>query len=317
MLPDTLREAARRFGDSVAYVAAADWPLTYADLDRVTDEVAAGLAARGVGEGDVVGLVLPPGVEYLVCYLALAKLGAITAGVNDRLAAPERAAVLELAGPELVIAAPGSRRRTARRRSKSRHGRRRSRTCSPTCAYVRRRRPPLADDPDRDGRDHLHVGHHRHTEGRALRQPPAALHHRHRRRRRTGACGGRSLIGTSCATLGFMTKLPGNLRRGGDHVHDGALVGARGARAHRARAHDVERRRADPGRARCSATPTSTPSTSRACSRSSFGGGPAHARASPRRRAPDSARPSRRATRAPRPASGSAPRSTPTRRTRS
>ena len=60
MLPDTLREAAQRFGDSVAYVAPRDWPLTYSDLDRVSDEVAAGLAARGVGEGDVVGLVLPP-----------------------------------------------------------------------------------------------------------------------------------------------------------------------------------------------------------------------------------------------------------------
>ena len=66
-----------------------DWPLTYTDLDRVTDEVAAGLAARGVGEGDVVALVLPPGrrVPRRATSRA-AKLGAITAGVNDR---PRRA----------------------------------------------------------------------------------------------------------------------------------------------------------------------------------------------------------------------------------
>ena len=59
--------------------------------------------ARGVGEGDVLALVLPPGPEYLLAYCAAAKVGAITAGVNDRLSARERAAVLDLAGPKLVI----------------------------------------------------------------------------------------------------------------------------------------------------------------------------------------------------------------------
>jgi acyl-CoA synthetase (AMP-forming)/AMP-acid ligase II len=84
-LPWTIAEAARRFADRTAYVTPLGWPLSYADVDRISDEVAVGLTARGVRAGDVVGLVLPPGPEYLLAYAAIAKLGAITAGVNDRL----------------------------------------------------------------------------------------------------------------------------------------------------------------------------------------------------------------------------------------
>src|SRR5262245_10573584 len=84
MLSPTIAEAARRFGDRTAYIAPTGWELSYADIDRISDEVALGLARRGVREGDVVALVLPPGLEYLLCYAAAAKLGAVTAGVNSR-----------------------------------------------------------------------------------------------------------------------------------------------------------------------------------------------------------------------------------------
>src|SRR3954466_403760 len=107
MLGPTTREAARRFGDRTAYVTDAGWSLTYADLDRGSDEIAVGLSQRGIGAGDVVALVLPPGPEYLLAYLANAKLGAITAGVNDRLSDRERNGVLDVAGAKLTIAAPG------------------------------------------------------------------------------------------------------------------------------------------------------------------------------------------------------------------
>ena len=74
-------------------------------LDRASDEVAVGLRAAGRrARATSSRLVLPPGIEYLVAYLAATKVGAITAGVNDQLAAPERARILELADPALVIA---------------------------------------------------------------------------------------------------------------------------------------------------------------------------------------------------------------------
>src|SRR5207253_11451358 len=64
------------------------------------------LAGRGVGEGDVVALALPTIPEYIVCYLAAAKLGAITAGVNTRLSDVEQDAVLGVAQPRLVVREP-------------------------------------------------------------------------------------------------------------------------------------------------------------------------------------------------------------------
>jgi acyl-CoA synthetase (AMP-forming)/AMP-acid ligase II len=129
MIPTTVAEAGRRFGDRTAYVTEQGWELTYGELDRVSDEVAAGLAREGVGAGDVVALVLPPGAEYLVAYCAAAKLGAITAGVNDRLSPRERAAVLDIADAKLVVDDRDAVLGALRARGES--------------------PPPLADDPDR------------------------------------------------------------------------------------------------------------------------------------------------------------------------
>lgn len=103
MLPATVRECARRFGDDVAFATPEGWGLGFADLDRLSDEAAAGLLARGVSAGDVVALVLPSTPDYVVAYVALAKLGAITVGVNPRLAPTERAAALDAVGPGVVL----------------------------------------------------------------------------------------------------------------------------------------------------------------------------------------------------------------------
>lgn len=96
--------AAARFGNRRALTTPAGWSLTYAQLDLFADEAAAGLAKRGVGAGDVVALVLPSGCEYAVLYVALARLGAITVGVNPVLARAERRVAVDVVGPKLVIA---------------------------------------------------------------------------------------------------------------------------------------------------------------------------------------------------------------------
>jgi acyl-CoA synthetase (AMP-forming)/AMP-acid ligase II len=104
-LVSTAREAARRFGDRPAFVAAAGWALSYAELDAISDEVAAGLArGHDIGNGDLVALTLPSSPDYVVAYVAIAKLGAITAGINPRATDAERAAVLDVAQPKLVMA---------------------------------------------------------------------------------------------------------------------------------------------------------------------------------------------------------------------
>ncbi|MDX6284640.1 MAG: hypothetical protein QOG53_125 [Frankiales bacterium] len=105
MLDAQVREAARRFGSAAALVAPDGTPTSYAELDELTSSVAAGLAGRGVREGTVVALVLPNGLAYVVLYCALARLGAVTAGVSHRLAPPERAAILDELRPDLVLEA--------------------------------------------------------------------------------------------------------------------------------------------------------------------------------------------------------------------
>lgn len=210
MIPETVRAAARRSGDAVAYVAPRGWPLTYRDLDRLSDEVAAGLTRRGVGAGDVVALVLPPGVEYLLCFLGAAKIGAVTAGVNEKLADPERDAVLDLAAPRLVIAAPGRGGTTATVEEFA--------TADAIGDCLRGLRTDAAPgslpaDPDRPVAIIFTSG----TTG----TPRGAVYGNRQLAFIADTdvpvwgTGGRTFNGTSCATLGFMTKLAGNLRRGG------------------------------------------------------------------------------------------------------
>ncbi len=215
MLPETLREAARRFADVTAYVAADGWSLTYRDLDRLSDEVAAGLSARGVTIGDVVALVLPPGPEYLLAYLAAAKVGAITAGVNDRLAPAERAGVIATAKPRLVLAAPGS----VEDGYADADGVGVPPAAGRDEVFAGLRVPggepvTLPDDPERAVAIVFTSG----TTG----LPRGALYRNRQLAFITATdvgdawgTGGRGISGTPFAHLGFMTKLPGNLRRGG------------------------------------------------------------------------------------------------------
>ena len=103
MLHDVIREAAARYGDTPLYIAPDGRELSYAALDRLSDDVALGLRTRGVRADDVVALVLPSGPAYAVVYAAAAKVGAVTAGVNDRLSPPERRSCLAVARPRLVV----------------------------------------------------------------------------------------------------------------------------------------------------------------------------------------------------------------------
>jgi acyl-CoA synthetase (AMP-forming)/AMP-acid ligase II len=212
MLPGTLREAAHRFGGSPAYVAPDGWLLTYTDLDRLSDEVAVGLARRGIETGDVVALVLPPGPEYVVAYLAASKLHAITAGVNDRLTRRERDIVLERADPRVVLASPEL--------APSDHDVIAIDRASSVDAVLESVRvtgeapsalPAAPDDP-------VAIIFTSGTTG----IPKGALYGNRQLSFITqtdvgDAWGGgsRGFSGTSFAHLGFMTKLPGNLRRGG------------------------------------------------------------------------------------------------------
>ena len=95
-----------RFGPSPAFVTDEGLTLSDEQFDTLADETAVGLAALGVGEGDVVGLLLPSVPEHFVTYVAAAKLGALTAAVNPRLVQAERTAVLRAAHPCVIVPRP-------------------------------------------------------------------------------------------------------------------------------------------------------------------------------------------------------------------
>jgi len=104
LLPESITGAARRFGDRAALIDATGAPITYTELDRWSDELAVALARQHrVRAGSVVALTLPSDPRYVAAYVGLAKLGAVTAGVNPRLAPSEKEQVLEQLAPDLVI----------------------------------------------------------------------------------------------------------------------------------------------------------------------------------------------------------------------
>ena len=74
------------FGDDV---------VTYRQMADRSSALATGLKARGVGVGDVVGLLSYNGVDFLETIFAANHLGAIAMPINWRLAAAEVAFILE------------------------------------------------------------------------------------------------------------------------------------------------------------------------------------------------------------------------------
>src|SRR3989441_12463854 len=102
-LPELLRAAAREAPDAEAF-RSRDERLTYRDWDALADRLAGALAARGIRRGDVVALLLPSTPLYLVAYLAAARLGAITTGINVRYRRTEVGHLLRRSGAALLLA---------------------------------------------------------------------------------------------------------------------------------------------------------------------------------------------------------------------
>ena len=77
--------------------------LTYAELDGLSDLVAAGLQASGVRPGDAVALQLPNVPEFVVSYFAILKAGGVAVPVNTMLKAPEAAFILGDSAAKILI----------------------------------------------------------------------------------------------------------------------------------------------------------------------------------------------------------------------
>lgn len=104
MLAEVVRETSVRFGERPALATPDGWTCSYRDLDRLSDAVAVWLGRNaGLGVGSVVALAMPTSVEFLVIYAAIAKLGAVTAGVNPHLTPAEQRAAVDACRPDALI----------------------------------------------------------------------------------------------------------------------------------------------------------------------------------------------------------------------
>jgi long-chain acyl-CoA synthetase len=83
-----LRESARSNPEKPAVIHE-DGSLTYGELDRLSDLVAANLAQGEVGPGDAVGLQLPNVPEFVVALYGILKAGAVAVPMNILNKAPE------------------------------------------------------------------------------------------------------------------------------------------------------------------------------------------------------------------------------------
>ena len=195
MLTRVVDRAAEQFGDRIAYVTAEGSSISYRELRGRSLRAAAWLRQRGVGDGDVVALVLPATVDYLALYLGAARIGAITAGINARLTADERGQLLAIAEPALVV----------------------NEAPNPSSTDALKDTEALPLDPERPVAIVFTSG----TTG----LPKGAVFANRQLEAITAIdtggqwdAGGAQLAGNSFASLGPMTKLPGNLMRGGTTI---------------------------------------------------------------------------------------------------
>jgi acyl-CoA synthetase (AMP-forming)/AMP-acid ligase II len=92
-------------------VVAGEERLTFADLDALSERVARGLAARGIGKGDRVGIAMRNCPSSILVYMGILKAGGVATLLNGWWEPAEMEHAIRLTGPALIIAdAPRAKR---------------------------------------------------------------------------------------------------------------------------------------------------------------------------------------------------------------
>jgi long-chain acyl-CoA synthetase len=77
--------------------------MSYAEIQKLTDEFAAALAAKGVKKGDRVALIMPNIPQAIICRWGAWKIGAILVHLNPTYTEPELEHALKDCGAETVV----------------------------------------------------------------------------------------------------------------------------------------------------------------------------------------------------------------------
>jgi acyl-CoA synthetase (AMP-forming)/AMP-acid ligase II len=101
-LVDLLEGTARRYPDREGFIAG-DVRLTFRQFDDMANRIAAGLQESGVRKGDRIALLLGIGIEFMVSFFALMKLGAIAVPLNTRFKGEEMAYEIDHSESRMLI----------------------------------------------------------------------------------------------------------------------------------------------------------------------------------------------------------------------
>ena len=94
----------RRFADKTAVIdPLSETVLSYSELNKIVNQFANALNDQGIGYKDVVLYQLPNSLEYLYCYLAPQKLGAVNSPANYNFSPGETTVCLNLSRPKVYI----------------------------------------------------------------------------------------------------------------------------------------------------------------------------------------------------------------------
>ncbi|MDI7861831.1 acyl--CoA ligase [Rhizobiaceae bacterium n13] len=102
-IEDHLRRTAECLPAKTALVAG-ERRMSYAELDDLSDRLAAGLAANAISPGDRIALLLDNGWEAAVSLFAIFKAGAVAVPLNPAMKAPRLAGIVARVEPRAVIA---------------------------------------------------------------------------------------------------------------------------------------------------------------------------------------------------------------------
>ena len=112
-LRDLLRRTAKEHPDREAVIglevssdgATVGSRFTYADLEALTERLAAGLQRHGVGSGDVVAVMMPNRVEFTALAFAINQIGATYTGIPVAYGPSEVEAILRISKARAVVVA--------------------------------------------------------------------------------------------------------------------------------------------------------------------------------------------------------------------
>ena len=85
-------------------LVAGDERLSFADLDRISERLAQGLVAKGVGKGDRIGIAMRNCPTWIVAYMAISKAGGLATLLNGWWQPHEMEHAVGLAEPKLILA---------------------------------------------------------------------------------------------------------------------------------------------------------------------------------------------------------------------